>query len=290
MGKTFQYGGLWHRISKKGCSNQFGTRWRNGGFVAPCPEPLLNICVTPFVDNTVTKIYLAATNNKIYSYDIVDDVFVQECNAITGAYTIGYHSDGAIYALDTSQNIRRVKLSNSTATLVSNIPAMGAVAGACFDDTKALYTMNFNTGVLAKVSGIEVLNDLNPLTTINFGGAISGFPLTGGGDLTFFDGELYMVGINTTNKIVKINFTNSSRTALSGTPTTVIGNIIDGSSNPVTGIIGMTVLDGVVYICNATQIYSVVIQSPNPVATLIATVPGGWDILDAACILESTNS
>jgi len=289
MGNTRQYGGSWHRVTNSGCSNQFGGRWRNGGYVAPCPNPDISVCITPYVDNAITKIYLSANDGKIYSYNVVDDAFVEECGSIFGVSTIGYHPDGAIYGIHTNGDIYRVKLSNDTSTLVDNV-SIGYIAGACFDDTKALYTLDFSQGLLSKVSGLAVLNDQSPLTTIDFGGPIALFPLVGGGDLTFFDGDLYMVGINTTIKIVKFNFTNAARTALSGTPWTIIGSIIDNNANPVTGIIGMTVLNGIVYICNSTQIYSVVIGSPNPIATLVATVPGGWTILDASCILESTNS
>ncbi len=289
MGNTHQYGGLWHRVTGSGCSNQFGSRWRNGGYVAPCPDPEIDICITPFVENAISKIYLSANDGKIYSYNVVDDVFVEECGSIFGVSTIGYHPDGAIYGIHTNGDIYRVKLSNSTSTLVDNV-SIGYIAGACFDDTKSLYTLDFSQGLLSKVSGLEVLNDLNPLSTIDFGGVIALFPLLGGGDITFFEGELYIVGLNATIKIVRLNFTDASRTALSGTPWTMMGSVIDNLANPVTGIIGMTVLNEILYICNSTEIYSVVLSSPNPIATLVATVPGGWTILDASCILESTNS
>lgn len=289
MGKSHQYGGSYHRISKKHKSNQFGGRWRNGGYVVACPNPNIDICITPYIDNSITKIYLATNIGKIYSYDVIDQTFVEECPPVVGTNTIGYHPDGAIYGIETNGDVRRVKLSNGTVTLINNV-SIGYIAGACFDSQKALYTLDFTSGLLSKISGLQVLNDINPLTVNNFGGSISLFPLVGGGDITFFDGELYMVGQNTTVKVVRLNFTSPARTALAATPWTMIGDIIDNFANPVTSIIGMTVLNGIVYICNATKIYSLVIGSPNPIATEVATVPGGWSILDASCILESTNS
>jgi len=127
MGNTRQYGGSWHRVTNSGCSNQFGGRWRNGGYVAPCPNPDISVCITPYVDNAITKIYLSANDGKIYSYNVVDDAFVEECGSIFGVSTIGYHPDGAIYGIHTNGDIYRVKLSNDTSTLVDNV-SIGYIA------------------------------------------------------------------------------------------------------------------------------------------------------------------